>query len=399
MDPTALVLAPPEDQERYVTGLHLGERARRVAVKCGIDPSRVVIARSVEELSAAMPQLDGEPLVLIRASRQVVAPELIDPLDLDRPGARAAYDADKSYAGAAFCSGDQAAALLAALAEDFDAGDEAAVAEFSKVEVGARARHPAWTKEQLRAADTWQFELTHKSLDGFLPTFYQRPLARPFTRMFLRLPFTPNVISVVSSSFSLTGCFIAAYPSWSMHVLGLALLFFGNVIDACDGEVARLRHQASRAGAWLDAAGDDIARIALILALGFHVSANHPEWPVMWIMAGTIALTVTGMALIYWYCIFVIGSSSNQDYEAVLGVGGDVGVGEGGKSLKRWIGDAATTAARRVFIDPATLILALFSLTWLAFIGLAIGSVVSLAIILPAHIGIVQSRRAARASE
>jgi len=113
-------------------------------------------------------------------------------------------------------------------------------------------------------------------------------------------------------------------------------------------------------------------------------------------MAGTVGLTVTGMLLIYWYCIFVLGSSSNQDYEAVLGVGNNVEVGDGGKSLKRWLGDIATTAARRVFIDPAVLILALLGLSWVAFAGLAAGSVFALIVILQAHIGIVQSRRSTR---
>ena len=395
MDTTALIVAPPRGQEKYVTGLRLGERGRRVAIKAGVASGRAIVVRSASELIAALPRLEGQPLLFIRANRHIVALPLVEPL-LGEPGARAAVDAAGDYAGAAYVAGDGARALLEAVAADFEAGDAPVAATFEKVEVGDRARHPAWTRQEVKAADAWQFQLIHKPLDGFLPAHYQRPLARPFTRMFLRLPLTPNMISVVSTIVSLAGCFIAAMPEWNLHIIGLAILLFGVILDACDGEVARLRMQESKIGAWLDAAGDDIARIGLILAMGFHVSAAHPDWPVLWIMAGTVGLTVTGMLLIYWYCIFVLGSSSNQDYEAVLGVGNNVEVGDGGKSLKRWLGDIATTAARRVFIDPAALILALLGLSWVAFAGLAAGSVFALIVILQAHIGIVQSRRRTR---
>jgi phosphatidylglycerophosphate synthase len=397
MDVAALILAPLPADERIVTGLRLGERARRVAVKAGVAPARVHVARSSEELAQIASALAGAPLVVIRATGWVIGVPLVTPLEVAHPGSRVAMQ-DGAYAGALRADPADASAVLAALAADFAAGDATAAAGFAPVAVGRRARHPARTREEVRAADAWQFELTHKALDGFLPAFYQRPLARPFTRMFLRLPFTPNQISILSGAISLTGCVLTGFASWQIHVLGLAVLVFGGIIDACDGEVARLRMQESKLGAWLDAMGDDVARIALIIGMGHHVAWAYPSWPIFEVTLATLALTLTAMGLIYWYCFVVVGSVSNQDYEAVLGVGGNVPV-DGKKSWKRLIGDAGTTMARRVFIDPAILILALLGVSWIGFAGLAAGSVVSLAIIFPAHLRIVQSRRARREAE
>ena len=84
---------------------------------------------------------------------------------------------------------------------------------------------------------------------------------------------------------------------------------------------------------------------------------------------------------------------------AVLGVGNNVDSADSKKSIGRIVGDVGTTMARRVFIDPAVLILALFGLAWLSFAGLTAGAVVGLAVIFPTHIRLVQSRRAARAAE
>ncbi len=394
--PAALILASPRSQDRIITGLRLSERARRVAAKAGIPAERIVIVRSPEELSAARPALERAPLLFIRAARHVVAKELVEPLRPGEPGQRAAFHENGQYAGAAQLDPSEAEKLLDSLGSDFDAGDEALASSWQAVEVGPRARHPAGTRSEARAADAWQFELTHKRMDGIYPTYIWRPLARPLTRIFLRLPFSPNQISLASGIVSVTGCVIAGFSSWHVHVLGLAILILGIILDTCDGEVARLRLEQSETGAWIDAICDDIARLALISGIGFHVSATHPDWPILWITGGALALTLTSMMLIYWYCIFVIGSSSNQDYEAVLGVGNNVEVEGERKSIGRLLGDALTTMARRAFIDLAVFLLALAGLSWISFAGLAVGSLVAVTIILPAHFRLLRQRREAR---
>jgi len=407
----ALVVASPRESDRIITGLRLSERARRVAVKAGIAAEDIVVVSSQAELSERASSLDeriaaGAGLLLMRADGWVVAPELVVPLEPAAPGTRVAVDARggaetaTGYAGAIRADGERASQLLAALRDDFAAGDRALANAWlgaAGVEVNGRARHPAATREQARAADKWQFELVNKPLDGIMAVYFNRPLARPLTRMFLRSPLSPNAISVISSALSLSGCYVAAGPSWSAHLIGLLILLAGGVVDCCDGEVARLRHQGSDLGAWLDAIGDDLARIGLLLGLGYHIAPRYPDLPVEWVTWGSVALTTLTLSLIYWYCIFVAGTSNNQEYGAVLGVGPGNDDAES-RSLLQKIGDWAAQAARRDFTDPAAVVLAVVNVPEIAFVGLAGGSIAAIAVVLPAHLRLVASRRAERAT-
>ena len=392
----ALVLAPPAGDRRIVTGLGLGERARRVAVRSGIVASDVVVVRSAEELRAARARLAGRPLLLLRATDQVVAEPLVAALRPDEPGLRHAVDpaAEDTYAGAWVADAGDAAALLDRLAADLAGGDrpDGALAG-EPIAIERRARFVVADRASVRAADAWQFELVDKPLDAPITRYFYRPLARPLTRLFLRSPLSPNAISVLSIVLSLVGCAIASAAAPSTHALGLALLVAGGIVDCNDGEVARLRLETSRAGAWLDAMGDDAARLALLLGLGSHVAALHPAWPVWPVTLAAVAMTIAGLGLIYWYCIFVIRSANNQDYTQVLGVG--PGVRSGRRSPGQVVADWGAQIVRRDFIDLGVLALALVGWPEVGWIPLVVGSAVTLAIVIPTHLKIVRARRGA----
>ena len=394
---TALVLVPPAGDKRWITGLGLGERARRVATRAGFTGDRAVLVSSADELQAARGRLTG-PLVLMRATDQVVAAQLLEPLALDQPGTRVAIDPARgdSYAGALAIDADRSAALVDALIADFARGDDtirAARADADAVPVGPRAHHPAATAAEVKAANRWQWELVNKALDAPVCRYFYRPAARPLTHLFLRSPLSPNVISLISIALSLGGCAVAAGPSPTWHAIGLTILVVGGIVDANDGEVARLRLQMSSAGAWLDAIGDDLARLALILGLGLHLRHVHPDWPVVAIMIAALVMTVASLVLIYWYCIYVIHSSNNQDYTRVLEIGPGVRPA-GRRSVGAWLSDVGAQIVRRDVIDLGAMILAFVALSEITFGLLSVGALVTLAVVIPTHFKIVRSLRA-----
>ena len=264
------------------------------------------------------------------------------------------------------------------------------------VAVPRRARFPVPDRAAVRAADKWQYELVDKPLDSWLCRYFYRPLARPLTKLFLRSPFTPNAISILSIILSLVGCAIAAGPTRLDHILGLAILVVGGIVDANDGEVARLRLEMSKTGAWLDAIGDDMARLALVAGIGVHVSHLHPDWHALPITGAALAMTVMSLVLIYWYCIFVINSSNNQDYTKALQIGPGVRV-DGPRGLGAVIADFAAQIIRRDAIDLGVLALALVHLPEVGFVLLSVGALVTLAVVIPTHLKIVRSLRASRA--
>lgn len=395
---TAVVLATAAGDRRIVTGLTLGERGRRVATRAGFTGDRLVVVTTVDELRAAQPRLTGA-LVVIDARDQVVAAELVAALEPERAGARHAIDPARGDAavGALVVDAADAPAVIAALVADFAAGVATAHPPASTaVPVPRRARFPVPDRAAVRAADKWQYELVDKPLDSWLCRYFYRPFARPLTKLFLRSPFTPNAISVISIILSLVGCAIAAGPSRMDHIIGLAILVAGGIVDANDGEVARLRLEMSKAGAWLDAIGDDMARLALVAGIGVHVSHLHPDWHALPITGAALAMTVASLVLIYWYCIFVIHSSNNQDYTKALQIGPGVRA-DGPRGLGAAIADFAAQLIRRDAIDLGVLVLALVHLPEVGFILLSVGALVTLAVVIPTHLKIVRSLRASRA--
>jgi phosphatidylglycerophosphate synthase len=395
----AVVIVPAESSASgrwVITGLTLAERARRVAVLAGIAKERVALVRTVEELAAARSQLEGQPLVILTAVDQVVAVQLLQPLQLGASGARRAVDASGESAGAWTVDAAHAAAALDALAAALPMGAASvftlSIAGAAPVEVDRRARFRIHTPADVKAAIRWQYELVNKPLDAPICRYFYRPLARPLTILLLRTPLTPNAISVISILLSLVGCYIAASADPMTHVWGLVMLLGGGIVDANDGEVARLRLESSKTGAWLDAMGDDMARIALILGIGGHVAHLQPTWPVWPITIASAVMTVASLVLIYWYCIFVIHSTNNQDYTRALQIGPGVRVEEK-RSVGAWIADMAAQIVRRDFIDLAVVFVALAGGSAVVFALLSLGSVVTLIVVIPTHLKIVKALR------
>jgi phosphatidylglycerophosphate synthase len=170
------------------------------------------------------------------------------------------------------------------------------------------------------------------------------------------------------------------------------MLLAGGIVDANDGEVARLRLEMSKTGAWLDAMGDDMARIALLLGIGGHVAHLQPTWPVWPITIASVAMTVLSLVLIYWYCIFVINSTNNQDYTKALQIGPGVRVEEK-RSVVGWIADMAAQIVRRDFIDLAVVFVAAAGGSAISFALLSLGSLVTLIVVVPTHLKIVKALR------
>jgi phosphatidylglycerophosphate synthase len=168
------------------------------------------------------------------------------------------------------------------------------------------------------------------------------------------------------------------------------MAFLSGILDAVDGEVARLRLERSKLGAWLDAIGDDILRVSLIFALGNHVAPSYPDLPIWWITLGSVALTVLAMAPMYWYCITVLHSPNIQAYRAVMSAsdGGD-------RSLSDVLGKLGAEVAGRDFIDLATFVLAVLALPIIGVFGLAIGSVVAFVLVIPMHLKALRLRQSA----
>lgn len=126
--------------------------------------------------------------------------------------------------------------------------------------------------------------------DSGLDRVLHRPCSWGLTRLLSATAATPNQVTLAGLLIGALAiwCFWRATP-WSA-LWGILLYWLANVIDHCDGELARLTFQESAFGARLDWAADTVVHTGIALAIA--VTGRCP------IVLATLA--ATGVALSAW---------------------------------------------------------------------------------------------------
>lgn len=78
-----------------------------------------------------------------------------------------------------------------------------------------------------------------------------------------------NLITITWSVLGALGAVALGFPHYWVRVGGACLLQFSQLLDYVDGEVARLNHETSKCGAFLDCVGHDVIQRCLFLPLGY----------------------------------------------------------------------------------------------------------------------------------
>jgi phosphatidylglycerophosphate synthase len=105
--------------------------------------------------------------------------------------------------------------------------------------------------------------------DGWVDRYLNRKLSPWFSRRFVRMPLTPNQVTLIACAIGLLAAFGFAHGSWVSGVVGALLLQWSAVIDCCDGEVARLKFLESTSGYYLDIACDNIVHVAVFVGIAW----------------------------------------------------------------------------------------------------------------------------------
>jgi phosphatidylglycerophosphate synthase len=105
--------------------------------------------------------------------------------------------------------------------------------------------------------------------DGWVDRYLNRQLSPWFSRWFLRLPVTPNQVTLLALALGLLAALCLARGSWLSGVIGALLFQWSAVIDCCDGEVARLKFLESTSGYYLDIACDNIVHVAVFAGVAW----------------------------------------------------------------------------------------------------------------------------------
>ncbi|MBK7581778.1 MAG: CDP-alcohol phosphatidyltransferase family protein [Myxococcales bacterium] len=123
-----------------------------------------------------------------------------------------------------------------------------------------------------------------------------RPLAYVLSKLLYPTPISPNLVTMISIAFGLTGayCFFA---SFAHHMLlgGLAI-FISAIFDCADGQLARMRGTSSLFGRMLDGVADLVVSIAAVGGGIFVIWSkfNSPLPLTLVVLALCVVTAVTG---------------------------------------------------------------------------------------------------------
>jgi hypothetical protein len=126
-----------------------------------------------------------------------------------------------------------------------------------------------------RAAEDAVFAALFRSDLGFVARRLNKPISVRFTRgVLVKTSITPNQITLVAAAIGLVGCALIALGGYGAMVAGFACQQLQSILDGCDGELARVRLQQSKLGAWLDTFVDDVLNVLITVAIGVGLTRS-----------------------------------------------------------------------------------------------------------------------------
>ncbi len=134
---------------------------------------------------------------------------------------------------------------------------------------------------------------------GFVARRVNKPISVRFTRhVLVHTPVTPNQITLFAAALGIVGCAFIATGNYGWVVLGFLLEQLQSMLDGCDGELARVRFQQSKFGAWLDTFVDDVLNVLITAAVGIGMwRAGAGSWAVAVGLAGGAMLVVSNLVI------------------------------------------------------------------------------------------------------
>ena len=205
-----------------------------------------------------------------------------------------------------------------------------------------------------------------KPTDGVFARM-NRKVSIPISRQLIKFPITPNMVSLFTLGVSfLAGAFFALGGHGNM-LLGAILSVFASILDGSDGEVARLTFQDSAFGCWLETVCDYLYYVFIFAGMMIGVLGRGP---IYWIW-GT--LLFVGAVASFLTTVLQRRRMAGDRPERYLSLW------QAQASRRRsnpflYLGRQTEFLIRRCCMPYLILAFALFGLTYLAFIGAAVGA-------------------------
>lgn len=153
-----------------------------------------------------------------------------------------------------------------------------------------------------RAKGLLMSALSKPKEDGYIARVINRPISRKLSELLVKTPITPNIITVLSFFICCAGAYLFSLGEYGWTLFAGVLIQFSSITDGCDGEIARLKLQSSRFGAWFDTILDRYADVAVVAGVTFGCWQTYSQSV---ILLGSV-IAISG---------FIMASYTNKEYE------------------------------------------------------------------------------------
>lgn len=136
---------------------------------------------------------------------------------------------------------------------------------------------------------------------GLVAKYLNRPISIRMSRFLLNTSVTPNQTTWFAFFLGLVGIALIFVGGFWNTVAGALLMQANSIVDGIDGELARIRHQTSSYGAYLDSVCDEILNALLFGAMGYNLVQNGFPQFYLWQGIG-IGVVSFFYACIQWHC-------------------------------------------------------------------------------------------------
>ena len=157
-----------------------------------------------------------------------------------------------------------------------------------------------WDQLSAKSAERVLFKSLKGDYEGFVDRYFNRTVSRLFTKLFLLLGCSPNVVTVVATLVGLAAAAGFAFGTYAAGIVAALLFQLAAVIDCCDGEVARLTFTESPFGARLDIAMDNVVHMAIFGGIAWGSYLRQEGSGAEWIPLVLGAAAVVGNGLSFW---------------------------------------------------------------------------------------------------
>lgn len=207
-----------------------------------------------------------------------------------------------------------------------------------------------------------------KPTDGVFARMNRR-ISIPISRQLIKFPITPNMVSGFTLGVSfLAGVSYALGGYWNT-LLGAVLSVCASILDGCDGEVARLKLQATDFGCWLETACDYLYYLFIFagMTIGLVRASGSSAY---WAWGALLLFGAATTILLAWFERSRLSGKHPEQFLAVWQKKAESRL----SNPLLYLGRKCEFIIRRCFLPYALFAFALFNLNWLAFYMTAIGA-------------------------